>query len=275
MILSRLRRGIVKPIRESFKVATITTVSLRELLLFYSNSKNYVKYPNLKDCSIVEFKAKGGNFREIRSDLNKDYGIKYYSGSDTRITIDYKQKRKPSGAIKNPLKTKEVKEIITYLDEYLEPHSVKIKGKKINKIIPSDIPIENITFEITSDFIQEITDSESNIFDVVFISEMGESSDFKEFIEKTMADQLRLGFKKTTLNLKQVIDTIYRSEGLKKNELKSKSVFFWEGYSEQDIFPKFNDDIVGHIYSFYLPMNFRREKQFYIWDKTRIELDGF
>lgn len=270
-----MREGTVQPIREKFKVATITTVSLRELLTFYSNPKNYEKYPSLKDCSIVEFKAKGGNFGENNIDLNEAYGIKYYSGSDTRITMDYKQKRKPSGDIKNPLNIKKVKEIIAYLDKYLEPYVVKIKGEKIDRIIPPDIPIENITFEITSDYIQEKTDSESNIFDVVFVSEMAESSDFKETIEETMADQLQLGFKKTTLNLKQVIDTIYRSEGLKKNELKGKSIFFWEGYSKQDIFPKFNDDVVGQIYSFYLPLNLRREKQFYIWDKTRIELDGF
>ena len=74
------------------QIPSILTLSLRKILKFYGES-------------ILELKARGGTLSYDKTPLPllDEYGVVFSAGDSSVIEMNYKQKRKTDGTIKNPL----------------------------------------------------------------------------------------------------------------------------------------------------------------------------
>jgi len=236
-------------------IPSILTVSLKEIMKHYGEA-------------IVKLKARGGEHRQNRITLDKDYGIVYASGSSSVIEVDYEQERVPDGTILNPLDKNKMQEIFEHLDNNL-PKCEDSEGRKHSP----DIPVDLLVVEIEDDKIAELVGAKTNTFDAEFISEKAEPR-LRSKVHDLNYDLgvYQQGFEVRNLNLILLLE---RSQKFTEPKKLWVPVIQWGGYTKQDSEPRSSIEIAGRIRDQYLPPKYAMLKTYRLMRGNRLALDGY
>jgi len=245
------------------QIPSILTLSLREILKYYKTS-------------ILKLKARGGIFPHDKTPLDEECGIVFSAGDSSVIEINYEQKRRPDGTIKNPLDDAKIEKIIEHLDENLPEYELKDEDGNIKERFPSDIPVDLLVVEIIDDKIKELAGTETNVFDATFKSEKAEREKIKKEIHKLNKNLgvYYQGFEIRNLNLFQLIERARKSVEPRKLR-KRISIIQWDGYAKQHLRPRSPIAIAQLIFENYLPPGYKSLKKYLITKENKLELDGY
>ncbi|MFX1340630.1 MAG: hypothetical protein ACFFDK_18615 [Promethearchaeota archaeon] len=225
--------------------------------------------------SVIQLRAmhKIANADELP--VNNDYGIMLFTTDTRELNIDYILERDLKTArIKNPFNIDMYIRIMKYIDQYLG------KFEDYNKREHNhDLSVEYLALRVNNKEIQAMANTKTDDFMMFFITTKYENDSFKQqlidsHVRVNKEYVFEAGFKHTSLNLVQLIETEVYYENMKD---VNRSIIYWEGYHKQDLNPIANNDIAWYLRynSGYFPQDFVRLKRFYITEANIIKmLDG-
>lgn len=215
--------------------ATILTTSAKQVLKHFNEQ-------------IVTLKAKGGSYGTNKITIDEAYGITINDPASTYMTIQYEQKRDETGNILNSLSEGKVEEICKDIDSRFEPY---YDEKEETEYAP-DLTVESFEIEITSDELQKLGRANTNVFDVLFVSDIVENVNLREKVKNRNEDSglFRFqAFKFRTLNMHRIVETVE-----KYGQTKKQYIVEWSGVN--DSHPKSPIKIAQHIVANYLPKKY-------------------
>lgn len=232
----------------------------------------------LPEVSVIEFRGKHNVANIDELDIDKDYGITFFSTDNKELSIEYIQERDiKTTKVKNPFDLNIYNKIMKYINQYLGKFETRRKDPKKQKIYDQDLSIESLVLRVTDKKLQSKAGTETDDFMAFFKTTKYENKKFKKQLEdyhiRVNKEYLfEAGFKYTSLNLIQLIET----EKYYKNKRDTRSsIIYWEGL--QDPVPIANNDIAWYLRydSGYFPEDFVRLKQFYVTKANIIKMiDG-
>jgi len=225
----------VEIMNNNFATATILTTSAKQILKHYNEQ-------------IVNIKARGGSYGTNKVIIDDNYGISINNPGSTYMSIQYKQKRDEGGNILNLLSEGKVEEICKDIDARFDSY---YNEKEDVKYLP-DLAVESFEIEVTDDKLRKLSSANTNVFDILFVSDIVEDDNLKEKVKNKNSDYglyKMQGFKFRALNMHQIIETVEKYGQVKKQYIQE-----WNGIN--DVHPKAPIKIAQHIATNYLPKNY-------------------
>lgn len=220
---------------ERMATATNLTVSAREILKYYNEQ-------------IVDLRAKGGFCGANKVVIDSDYGISVVTPGSTYLEFIYRQKRDTEGNTLNILSEGKVKEIYDIFDSCLNAYY----DEREDVEYPPDLAVESFEIETKrDDTIQKLAGTDTDIFDMRFVSDIIESDELKDKIKKKNKNFGLFkfqGFKIRALSMHCLIETA------EKYGERKKYVQEWNGI--YDTHPKSPIKLAQHVVANYLPKKY-------------------
>lgn len=240
--------------REVQAVPSILTPSAKVIMRHYKRK-------------IVEIHAKSGFYGANKTILNKDYGITINSPGATEMEINYVQRRTKQGKIINPLIGDMVKEICNDIDKHLNPYEDEETGEKYSP----DLAVSSFTIELRDNDLQNRSNSNTNVFDMYFVSDALESEELRDTCKKMNAHMGLFnfqGFKIRSLNMHELIETQE-----KYSQEKKKYIQQW--YGIEDVRPMSPLKIAQYISLNHLPKKYGDLNILTIKDNRKVVLEPY
>ena len=224
--------GSMVEVKEENAIPTILTISAKEIFKHYKEQ-------------IVEMDAMGGHYGKNEVVVDKDYGLYLDNPGQTKMVLHYKQERNEEGKILNPLTDEKVKEICDKINERLPSYYDEDEDKQY----PPDLSVERLVIEVKDKELQTISNSNTNVFDITFGSDIVETPELREKTQnrnKYLGLVKLQGFKIRNLNMHKLIETRE-----KYGQSKPSYIQQWNGLT--DIHPKSPLKIAQRVYTTHLP----------------------
>lgn len=208
---------------------------------------------------ITQIKAHGSTETTNSSVIDelREYGVTLERQTLHRVKIDYKRLPGKDGPA-NQLTDDVIHRLFTELDAHLDTGDLAVAP---------DLAVTSLSVQVSDKQLQEVTPAQTDEFDLYFVADPAEEAvrEQTELCNRERGLYRELGFNRTNLNLRRVVET-----ATKHHEQGDGRYMSWQG--PDDIRPRSPERLAVRINRRILPNDYRMLKPYSVTDDHVLEI---